>query len=364
MTASVPFVDLGWQHAQIADEVEAGFAEVLASLSFIGGKAVEEFERDYAAALDVAHCVGVANGTDALEISLRALGVGRGDEVVLPANTFIATAEAVDRCGARVVLADVDPVHLLLDPAAAAAAVTSRTKAIMPVHLYGQAAPVEALLGLGVPVVEDAAQSQGATRHGTATGGLGSICGTSFYPGKNLGAYGDAGAVLTSSEELAGRARLIANHGSSRRYHHEVVGFNSRMDTLQAVVLRAKLRLLARWNDARRQAAERYADLLGGVEGVTLPSVLEGNEHVWHLFVVELDDRDGVVTELHSRGIGCAVHYPVPVHLHPAFSHLDHSRGAFPVAEAAADRILSLPMHPGLTVDQQVRVAEALKAAT
>ena len=370
----VPLVDLGWQHAEVADEVERGFSEVLAATDFIGGKAVAAFEQEYADALDIPHVVGVANGTDAIEIALRAVGVGPGDEVVLPANTFVATAEAVVRAGARPVLVDADPVHHLIDPERAMAAFGPRAKAVVPVHLYGQAAPVEKLLaaaaGAGVAVVEDAAQSQGATRNGRPAGGLAEIAGTSFYPGKNLGAYGDAGAVLTGSAELAQRVRLLANHGSQRKYAHETFGFNSRLDTLQAVVLRAKLRRLAGWNAARRAAAERYHALLADLADagrVVLPATAPGNEHVWHLYVLwvpaAVADRDDILRALDAAGIGAGIHYPVPVHLQPAFRDPARGPGSCPVVERAAAEILSLPLFPGITGAQQERVAAELARA-
>jgi dTDP-4-amino-4,6-dideoxygalactose transaminase len=363
----VPLVDLGWQHAQVADEVAEGFAQVLAATDFVGGKAVSAFERAYEETLDVPRCAGVANGTDALELALRAIGVGPGDEVVLPANTFIATAEAVVRCGAQVVLADVDPQFLLLDPEKAISAFTSRTRAVMPVHLYGQLAPVEALLdaaaATGVAVVEDAAQSQGARRHGRAAGTYGIAAGTSFYPGKNLGAYGDAGAVLTTSEEIAERVRLFGAHGSVRKYQHEIVGVNSRLDTLQAVVLRAKLRRLEQWNDLRRSAAERYDEFLAGIPDVVRPATMPGNLHVWHLYVVRVPERDRVLAELGAAGIGAGIHYPQPIHLMPAFADLGLGPGSFPVAEHAAGEILSLPLFPGITAGQQARVASELSRA-
>ncbi len=363
----IPLVDLAAQHAEVADEVRAGFDTVLAETSFIGGKAVTAFEEEYARYAGVQHCIGVGNGTDALEIALRACGVGVGSEVVLPANTFVATAEAVVRSGATVVLADVDPVTLLLDSEQADAAVTPRTRALLPVHLYGQMVDMTAIGELaercGAILVEDAAQSQGARQRGRPAGALGLAAGTSFYPGKNLGAYGDAGAVLTNSDAVARLARSIANHGSERRYHHDVLGFNSRMDTLQAVVLKSKLARLDTWNDARRLAAQRYDELLAELPGVVLPRTAPGNEHVWHLYVIQVPARDAVLASLNQAGVGAAVHYPVPVHLQPAFSFLPHRRGEFPVAEAAAGRLLSLPLHPHLTVDEQVQVATALAGA-
>ena len=365
---SIPFVDLAAQHAVVAEEVAEGWRQVLAKTSFIAGPQVAAFESEYAAFTGARHCVGVANGTDAIEIALRALGVGPGDECILPANTFIATAEAVSRAGATPVPVDcADDGTYLIDVAAAEAALTPRTRAMIPVHLYGQAAPVERLLPLaeraGAWVVEDAAQAQGARRGDRSAGVLGRVAATSFYPGKNLGAYGDAGAVVTDSAELAARVRMIADHGSRHKYDHEVMGFNSRLDTLQAVVLSAKLRRLTEWNKARRVAAGRYDQLLAGIPDIVTPRVLDGNEHVWHLYVVCVPDRDRVIKELHAAGIGAGIHYPVPVHLSSAYAGLGYADGAFPVAERAAREVLSLPLFPGITPAQQERVAAALAAA-
>lgn len=363
----IPLVDLRAQQAEIDAEVRAGLDEVFANTAFIGGPAVGAFEREYAEYLGVRECVGVGNGTDAIELALRAVGVTAGSEVVIPTNTFIATAEAASRIGATPVLVDVDPVHLLVDPEAVRAAITSRTSAVVPVHLFGQVAPMEEILevaaGAGVPVVEDAAQSQGARRNGRAAGAFGAAAGTSFYPGKNLGAAGDAGAVLTDDPEVARRVRVISAHGSAHKYDHEVIGVNSRLDTVQAVELRAKLTRLDGWNERRRAAAAHYAELLAGVAGVTVPTSAPGNEDVWHLYVVQVDERDRVLAALHEAGVGAGIHYPTPVHLTGAYAHLGLGRGAFPVAEAAAGRILSLPMYPHLTREQQEQVVEALAAA-
>jgi dTDP-4-amino-4,6-dideoxygalactose transaminase len=363
----IPLVDLRLQHAQVAGEVEAGWARVLADTAYVLGAEVAAFEREFAGYCGARHCVGVANGTDALELALRAAGVGAGDEVILPANTFIASAEAVLRAGARVVLADCDPSYLLIDPAAVKDALTPRTRAVMAVHLYGQVAPVDELAAIGeaggVALIEDAAQAQGARRHGAAAGSLGLAAGTSFYPGKNLGAYGDAGAVLTGDDDVARRVRALRNHGSEVKYEHPELGFNSRLDTLQAVVLRAKLARLEAWNADRRAAADRYTELLGGCEPVTLPATMPGNVHAWHLYVVQVDDRDRVLAALNAAGIGAGIHYPVPIHLQGALAHLGHRRGDFPVAEAAAGRILSLPMYPGITAGQQERIADTLRKA-
>jgi dTDP-4-amino-4,6-dideoxygalactose transaminase len=366
-TARVPLVDLRAAHTEIADEVELGFKRVLAATSFIGGEEVSAFEREYAACCAVPHCVGVANGTDALELALRAVGVRAGAEVVLPANTFIATAEAVARIDARPVLVDCDPRTHLLDVDAALAAVTTNTAAIVPVHLYGQLAPVERLATAGVPVVEDAAQCQGATRYGRTAGSWG-LAATSFYPGKNLGAYGDAGAVVTMDHTIAGKIRAMANHGGVGKYRHDMIGWNSRLDALQAVVLRSKLTRLTRWNLARRAAAERYRALLEPVD-VARPTVLDGNEHVWHLYVIRIPSdgtphrRDRVLARLATAGISAGVHYPVPVHRVPAFAHLGYPAGALPHAEAAANEILSLPLYPHITPHQQEFVVDRLAAA-
>ena len=377
----IPFADLRAAHAEVAEEVREGFDRVLQNTAFVQGPDVAAFEEEFAAFSGVPHCVGVSNGTDAIELALRALGLtpagsgqvsalssaapgghhGATPGAVLPANTFVATAEAVVRAGLRPVLADCDDEFLLLDPASAAATVGPDTAAVLPVHLYGQQAPMSAVYDLagrhGLAVVEDAAQSQGSEQAGRPPVGLSA---TSFYPGKNLGAYGEAGAVLTSSPETARAIRLLTNHGSEVKYVHETLGFNSRLDTLQAVVLRAKLKRLARWNELRRAAADRYQALLSGIDGVRLPRTAPGNVHVWHLYVIRVPERDRVLAGLQEAGVQAQIHYPVPVHLQPAFRHLGHGPGDFPVAEKAATEILSLPIHPHLTEDQQEQVAEAL----
>ena len=358
----VPLVDLSWQHEVIRDEVAAGWADVLETTAFVQGPAVAAFESDFAAYLGRAHCVGVANGTDALEIGLRALGVGAGDVVVLPANTFIATAFAVLRVGAVPRLVDVDDDTLLIDPQQLAIA---GCRAVIPVHLFGQIAPMADVLAAadGKPVIEDAAQAQGARQSGLGIGSWGAVAATSFYPGKNLGAYGDAGAVCTDDDELETAMRLIANHGSRTRYVHETAGFNSRLDTVQAVVLRAKLRHLDEWNKLRQSAAERYDALLAGTEAVTRLQTAPGNEHVWHIYPVRVPDRDAVMARLHEAGVGAAIHYATPVHLQPAFADLGLGPGSFPVAERAAASMISLPLYPGITAEQQEYVVDALREA-
>ncbi len=288
----IPLVDLGAQHRDVADEVLAGFAEVLATTAFIGGPQVAAFEREFADYCETSHCVGAANGTDAIELVLRGLDIGRGDEVIIPANTFIATAEAVVRAGADVVLVDCTDDTLLIDPELVDAAVTARTRAVIGVDLYGQIAPFDRLADVvdaeRIALVEDAAQSQGAVRNDRKVGADVAAAATSFYPGKNLGAYGDAGAVVTNDGNLAERVRAIGGHGGLRRYEHDLVGFNSRLDTLQAVVLSTKLRRLDGWNKLRRQAAARYDELLDGVESVTRLTTAPGNIPVWHLYPIRV----------------------------------------------------------------------------
>jgi dTDP-4-amino-4,6-dideoxygalactose transaminase len=364
---NIPLVDLKAQHRQVADEVTRGFAGVLENTSFILGKEVAAFEQAFAQFSGAKHCIGVANGTDALELVIRAAGIGAGDEVIVPANTFIATPLAVARAGAKPVLVDSDPVHHLIDVAAVEAKITPRTKALMPVHLYGQLAPMAELLEIAkrhnLVVLEDAAQAQGAKQNGQVAGSIGLAAGTSFYPGKNLGAYGDAGGVLTNSDQIAAKVRALRNYGSEVKYHHPETGFNSRLDTLQAVVLSAKLSRLAQWNQQRRDAAKRYGELLAGVGAVTLPQTRQGNEHIWHLYVVRVPNRDEVLKKLNAAGVGAGIHYPVPVHLQGAFAHLGHNKGDFPVSETAAGEILSLPMFAEITPAQQERVASELKKA-
>jgi dTDP-4-amino-4,6-dideoxygalactose transaminase len=360
----VPLVDLRIQNDQVAAEVRRAVDEVCASGAFVLGPQVRRFEEEYAAFSGVDHVVGVGNGTDALVLALRGAGIGPGDEVIVPANTFVATAEAVALVGADLALVDCTEDHLI-DTDALARRVTDRTRAVVGVDLYGQVAPFEAIraaVGDDVVIVEDGAQSQGASRHGQPAGSFGTVAATSFYPGKNLGAYGDAGAVGTDDAEIADRIRAMRNHGGVNKYEHLVVGTNSRLDSMQAAVLSVKLRRLTEWNAQRVAAADRYADLLAGVPGVVAPRTLPGNDHVWHLYVVRVAQRDRVLAELNAAGIGAGIHYPAPVHALPAFAHLGLGPGSFPVAEATAQEILSLPMYPGITAEQQERVVATLAA--
>ena len=362
----IPLVDLTIQHDEIAAEVAAGWRRVVDETDFILGDDVREFEHEFARFAGVAHCVGVANGTDAIELALRAAGIRAGDEVVLPANTFVATALAVMRLGAVPRLVDADPLTLQMDPAGLAGVIGDRTRAILPVHLYGHMAEVDAIVRLarqtGLVVIEDCAQAQGASRSGVVAGAAGHLAATSFYPSKNLGAYGDGGAVLTGDPALAARVTDLRDYGRDVSGQSVAVGFNSRLDTLQAVVLRAKLRRLSRWNDLRREGAARYTASLDKVDGLTLPVVASGSRPVWHLYVIRVDaaHRDHVLTLMRSDGIDVAIHYPTPIHLQPAFRSLGYATGDFPACERAAGELLSLPLYPGITPAQQERVVATL----
>jgi dTDP-4-amino-4,6-dideoxygalactose transaminase len=361
----IPLVDLRLQHARVADETAEAVAEVMNSAAFVLGAHVAAFEAAYATYCGVAHCVGVGNGTDAIELSLRGLDLRPGDEVIIPANTFVATAEAVLRANCRLVLADCGEDYLI-DPSRVAELVTGRTRVVVGVDLYGQVADMEGLraaIGDDVAIVEDGAQSQGAFRNGRRAGSFGAAASVSFYPGKNLGAYGDAGAVLTEDAGLATRIQALRSHGGLRRYQHYLIGTNSRLDSIQAAILRVKLPYLDAWNEERRLAAETYRALLQDVDDVLLPVVAPGNTHVWHLFVIRIPRRDEVAERLVTAGIGAAIHYPRPVHQLGAFAGLNISRGPLPVSERLADQILSLPIFPGITVDQQTRVVTSLLRA-
>jgi dTDP-4-amino-4,6-dideoxygalactose transaminase len=367
----ISLVDLRAQYLTIQSEVEAAIQGVIRQADFILGAAVTEFEQAFARFVGTRHCIGVASGTDALFLCLRALGIGRGDKVLLPANTFIATALAVSYAGAVPVLADVDRVSYTLDVEGARRSLPAGLKAIIPVHLYGQPADMEGVLDLarekGLLVIEDAAQAHGAVHRRGRCGTFGRGAGFSFYPGKNLGAYGDGGAVCTDDDRLAEQLRLLRNWGSTQKYYHRVQGFNSRLDTLQAAVLLVKLRYLAEGNRRRRQVAQWYREALGSLAAeVELPQEAPWcAEHVYHLFVVRLRraDRDAVLKRLHAEGIGAGVHYPVPIHLQEAYAGLGLGPGSFPVTEDAARRILSLPLYPELSREQVGAVAEALGRA-
>ena len=364
----VPLVDLGAQYETIRDDVLAAVTRVCESQRFILGPEVELFEQDLAARLSARHAIGTSSGTDALVVSLMALEVGPGDEVVTSAYSFFATAGSIARLGATPVFVDVDPVTFNIDQAAARAAMTPRTKAIMPVHLFGLSADLDPLLEAaaqaGISLIEDACQAIGARYKERTVGALGAVGGISFFPSKGLGAFGDAGLVVTNDDTLAERVRLLRGHGAQPKYVHKIIGGNFRLDTIQAAVLRAKAPHLAGWLDARRQNAARYAQFFdeAGVKtfGVQLPAEPPGCWHTYHQYVIRLPRRDELRAHLEAHGIGTAVYYPVPLHLQECFADLGYTEGTLPHAEAAAQTALALPMYPELTEAQQAHVVETV----
>jgi len=360
----VPFIDLKLHHQPLREQLDAAIAEVVDSSAFAGGPFVAKFEQEFAAFCGAPFAIGVGNGTDALWLSLLALGIGPGDEVITVPSTFMATAEAISFCGARPVFADIEDRTYTLDPAQLEKAITPRTKAIIPVHLFGQMADMKAILAIasrhGIPVVEDACQAHGARQDGHAAGTLGATGCFSFYPGKNLGAFGEAGAVVTSSPELKQRLEVLRDHGQSRKYFHSDIGWNGRMDGIQAAVLRVKLPHLKAANDRRRAHARLYHELLADASATT-PLETAHNHHVYHVYAVRIGERDHILESLTRAGIGCGIHYPVPIHLQPAYRSLGYGLGSFPVAERCAAGFLSLPMFPELTTDQIRMVVDELK---
>jgi len=360
----IPFLDLSPMHNQIEGELTSAMQRVMKSNYFICGPELEKFEADFARYCQAEHCVGISNGLDALVLILRALEIGAGDEVILPANTFIATALAVSAVGAKPVLVDCDAATFNLDPTKVKAVINSRTKAIMPVHLYGLPADMKPLLKLADEhnclVIEDAAQAHGATYHGRRAGGFGIAAGFSFYPGKNLGAFGDGGAVTTQDAKLARKIRMLRGYGSEKKYHHLVKGVNARLDELQAAILTEKLVKLDEWNQARQKMAAIYQAELKDTS-LKLPQVPEGLESAWHLFVVRSAERDAVRERLEAHGVQTLIHYPISVHLQEAYADLGQKEGSFPVAEQVSREILSLPFWIGMdTVAVARRIKEAL----
>jgi dTDP-4-amino-4,6-dideoxygalactose transaminase len=370
---NIPFLDLGAAYRELKDEIDAAVARVLASGWYIQGEECDAFERAFADYTGAAHCMGVANGLDALHLALRAMGVGPGDEVIVPSHTFVATWLAVSQCGAIPVAVEPDPATFNMDPARIEAAITPRTKVILPVHLYGQPADLDPILAIarrhGLRVLEDAAQAHGARYKGRRIGAHGDAVAWSFYPGKNLGALGDGGALTTDDPALADRVRMLRNYGSREKYVHEEQGFNSRLDALQAAVLRAKLPYLDAWNERRRAAADRYAQLLAGC-GLQLPFVPEWAEPVWHLYVARHPRRDALQAGLAQQGVGTLIHYPTPPHLQQAYAGMGLRAGAHPIAERMARDVISLPMGPQLppaavdaAADRTLTVLAGLAAA-
>lgn len=362
----IPFVDLKRQYAAIRDEVDHAIQDVLDQCAFASGPAVAAFEAEFARYCGVRHCVGVNSGTSALHLALLACGIGRGDEVITVPMTFVATAWAISYVGARPVFVDIDPVTFTIDISQVERAITSRTRAILPVHLYGQMAPLDPLLEIsnrhGLALIEDAAQAHGATYYGRRAGAVGRVGCFSFYPSKNLGAYGESGAITTNDDAIAARVRSLRDHAQSERYRHEEVGFNYRMDGLQGAVLRVKLAHIEEWNAKRREIAERYRALLGDTP-FALPDEAEGRRHVWHLYVVRHPERNRLQQALTAAGIATGLHYSIPVHLQPAYASLGYRVGDFPVAEKVAQECLSLPIYPELRADEQELVVKVLKEA-
>lgn len=362
----IPFLDLKKQQAELHSEIQSAMDRVLTDCNFILGKPVADFETAFAGCCDCKYGIGLASGLDALKLILRAMEIGPGDEVITVSHTFIATALAISSVGATPVLVEVDPATYTMNPQALEAAVTSQTKAVMPVHLYGQTADMGPIIEIArkhnLKVIEDACQSHGARYNGRRAGSMGDAAAFSFYPGKNLGAYGDGGAVTTSDPVLANRIRTLRNYGSIKKYYHDELGENSRLDTLQAAVLGVKLRGLDAGNAARRAVATLYTEQLKGVGDIITPFVRQGSEHVFHLYVIQTERRDALQKYLLEKGVECLIHYPVPVHLQKAYASKGWKCEDFSLTEKLADRILSLPIFPGITAGQIEYVCDSIKA--
>jgi dTDP-4-amino-4,6-dideoxygalactose transaminase len=363
----VPFLDLKAHHAPFIEKFDRAIREVIESSAFAGGPFVEKFEEEFAAFCGSSHAIAVGNGTDALWLALLALGIGEGDEVITVPNTFIATAEAITYCKARPVFVDVNQDTFTMNPAALEKSVTEKTKAIIPVHLFGQPADMDPILEFaranGLFVVEDAAQAHGAEYKGRTAGTMGDAGCFSFYPGKNLGAFGEAGAVVTNDPELRKQIQMLRDHGQSRKYYHATMGWNCRMDGIQAAVLSIKLRHLDEANSLRSKHALEYNQAFAGIDEVLTPFQAKYARHVYHVYAVRLQERDAVLRCLQEKGVGCAVHYPVPIHLQDAGRNLGYTKGAFPIAENLANEFLSLPMFPELTEEQIEYVAGCVSEA-
>ncbi|MBF0384372.1 MAG: DegT/DnrJ/EryC1/StrS family aminotransferase [Candidatus Omnitrophica bacterium] len=361
----VPFIDFTEQHQTIKKEIETGFKEVFRRGDFVLGKAAEEFEAQFAGYCDSKYGVGVNSGTDALYLAVSALDINLGDEVIIPPFTFIATALCISYTGAKPVFVDIEDETYNLDPKKIKQAITKKTKAIMPVHLYGQTADMDEINSIakeyGIAVIEDAAQAHGARYKGKRSGALGEVACFSFYPTKGLGAYGDGGIVVTSNKDIYEEVKMLRDYGREGRYKHKVKGYNSRLDTLQAVVLSAKLKHLDKWNEQRSNHAAYYGKLLKGIKGVKVPVAKNDRTHVYQTFAIRVKNRDAVCAELQKRGIGVLIHYPIPIHLQEAYRELKHKKGDFPVSEALCEDVLSLPMFPHMTKKQIEFVCENIK---
>ena len=361
----IPFVDLKAQYKTIKSEIDVAIQSVIDEAAFIKGKHVERFEKEYAEKYGVKHCIGVANGTDAIYVSLKALGIGPGDEVITVANSWISTSETISQAGARPVFVDIDPDYYTIDHRLIEDKITPRTKAIIPVHLFGQPAEIEKIKQIcekrNLYLIEDCAQAHFAEYNGQRVGTFG-IAGTfSFFPGKNLGAYGDAGAIITNDDDFAVNARMYANHGALIKHKHEIEGINSRLDGMQAAILSVKLKYISEWNNRRLQKAILYNKLLTGVDGIANPQILENVKHVFHLYVIRAAKRESLQKYLAEKGISTGIHYPTPLPLLPAYKYLSHTPSDFPIASDYMDKILSLPMFPELTEEQIQYVSNCIK---
>ncbi len=360
----VNFVDLKAQYQTIKPEIDKAIENVISNTAFILGKAVAEFEEQFAGYCGAKHCVGINSGTSALIMALKALDVDEGDEIITTPNTFIATAEAISFAGATPVLVDIEEKNYNLDPAKLEKAITAKTKAIIPVHLYGQPADMDPILKIakkkGIPVIEDAAQAHGAQYKGKKTGGLATAACFSFYPGKNLGAYGEGGAVTTDDEGIAQKVRMLRDHGSPKKFYHEFIGNNCRLEGIQGAVLSVKLKHLDKWNDGRRKNADLYRKYLEGT-GVGLPEEMPYARHVYHVFCVRVKERQKLIDFLKEKGIFTNIHYPIPIHLQKAYSFLGYKKGDFPVTEGCMDKILSLPMFAELTEEEIKYTADCIR---
>jgi dTDP-4-amino-4,6-dideoxygalactose transaminase len=366
--ARVPFVDLKIQYESIRDEIEESIHQVIDQTVFSGGPFVSQFEKEFATFCGCEHCIGVGSGTEALWLALCSLGVTQGDEVITVPNTFIATAEAISFCGAQPVFVDVDERTYNMDPTLLEAVITPKTKAIIPVHLFGQMVDMDPIMEIArnhsLFVIEDACQAHGAEYKGKRAGSIGDVGCFSFYPGKNLGAYGEAGAVVTNNPEWANRIRMVRDHGQKSKYYHSVIGWNARMDGIQAAILSVKLRHLPQWNAARQRNAQRYNTLFKGMKEVMTPSEAKYAKHVYHLYVLRVKNRDHLIASLSEEGIYCGIHYPVAVHLQEAYRFLDLNEGSYPVTEQCSKEFISLPMFPELTDEQIKCVVDGVKRHT
>ncbi len=362
---NVPFLDLKAQYKTIKDEISAAINEVIENTAFAGGPFVAKFENEFAKFCSTKHAIGVGNGTDALWASLVALGIGAGDEVITTPNTFIATAEAISLSGASPVFVDIDEKTHNMNPALIEAAITPKTKAIIPVHLFGQPADMDPIMAIaekhGLKVVEDACQAHGAEYKGKKAGSIGALGCFSFYPGKNLGAYGEGGGIVTNDEALAAKIRMFRDHGQAKKYYHDIIGWNARLDGIQGAVLNVKLKYLSDWNEARRKHARDYSAGLSSIKDVIVPQEAQYAKHIYHIYALRVKDRDKFMAYLGEKGVASGIHYPIPLHLQNAYAFMQKGPGSFPVAEKCAAEYVSLPMFAELTDEQVAYVVEQIK---